>query len=86
VLKIVSKYLDSNKGDVQENLLRLIGEVADVLIDSRSVIEAALQRCEELLTLCDMLTDCKQVRQKTDMLAEQIDWRAASRTLSPHYR
>jgi hypothetical protein len=58
---VISKYLDSNKAEVQSLLLRLLGVLAEPLVEAKDDVEEGLQGCDELLMLCDMLTDCKTV-------------------------
>jgi translation initiation factor 4G len=63
ILKVIKKYLNSNKSDVKSDLLQLLNALSSMLKDAKSEVEAALTRCEELLMLCDTITDYKQVRQ-----------------------
>ena len=59
ILKIINKYINTIKADVQNSLLKMLADMINILRDAQSEVEAALTRCEELCTLCDILTDCK---------------------------
>lgn len=62
VLKIFGKYVDSTNVKLKEKLIRLIGDVRDILVTNRSEIIPKFRDYEPFKFLADTILDNKMVR------------------------